>query len=60
MSHASKRPDVSGAPTAENRWRSLPTGIRLEDTIAAKESDPRPDPEAGRDTERDFMLRYGG
>ena len=60
MSQASKRPDASEAPTAENRWRSLPTGIRLEDTIATKESDPPPDPQVGRDTERDFMLRYSG
>jgi hypothetical protein len=60
MSHASKRRDVSDASTAEDRWRSLPTRIRLEDTIAAKESEPPPDPEAGRNTEQDFMLRYSG
>lgn len=43
-----------------NRYRVLPEPVRLEDTIATKDTDPVPDPQRGRDTERDFMLRYAG
>ena len=42
------------------RYRHLPPPVRLEDTVAVKETDPAPDPEGGRDPERDFMLRYAG
>lgn len=42
------------------RYRHLLPPVRLEDTVAVKETDPAPDPEGGRDPERDFMLRYAG
>jgi hypothetical protein len=47
--------------TAEPRpdYRHLPEPVDLDATIATHETDPPPDPEGGRDPERDFMLRYG-
>jgi len=41
-----------------NRWRQLPERVRLEDTCEVQEAAPVPDPLAGQDTERDFMLRH--
>lgn len=38
--------------------RRLPEPVRLEDTVAVHDAAPVPDPHAGQDTERDFMLRY--
>ncbi|WP_337060241.1 hypothetical protein [Kineococcus sp. G2] len=40
------------------RYRALPEPIRLADVVETQESQPVPDPTAGRDPERDFMLRY--
>ena len=42
------------------RWKRLPAPVRLEDTRAMHDAAPVPDPLAGRDTERDFMLRFAG
>ena len=47
------------AAESEGRYRRLPESIRLEDTVATQESGPPPDPNAGRDPETDFTLRYG-
>jgi hypothetical protein len=57
---ASEQSNPSKGLRAKGPYTSLPKGIRREDTIAAKESDPPPDPQAGRDSERDFILRYSG
>ena len=43
-----------------DRYRHLPDPVRLEDTVATKDTGPAPDPDSGRDPERDFMLRYAG
>ena len=43
-----------------NKFRQLPEPIKLEDTVEVKDDSPVADPEAGRDTDRDFMLRYLG
>jgi hypothetical protein len=59
MDQPETRPDQRPDAAAE-RYRRLPEPIAIEDTIPTKEVDPAPDPEAGRDTERDFMLRYAG
>ena len=40
------------------RFRHLPEPTHLEDTITSADVDPVPDPDGGRDTDRDFMLRY--
>lgn len=50
--HSAKAPQPSGL------YDHLPDPIRLADTITSQESDPSPDPDSGRDPERDFMLRY--
>ena len=42
------------------RWKRLPEPVRLEDTREVHDAAPVPDPLAGRDTERDFMLRFAG
>lgn len=42
------------------RYRRLPERVRLEDTIASQETAPAPDPDGGRNPNRDFMLRYAG
>jgi hypothetical protein len=42
----------------ESRFRRLPEPIKLEDTIASQDTDPLPDPEAGHDTDLEFLLRY--
>ena len=41
-----------------NKFRQLPEPVRLEDTVATHDAEPVPDPQAGQDSERDFMLRY--
>jgi hypothetical protein len=43
----------------KDRFKQLPKAVRLEDTITTSDTDPVPDPEGGRDTERDFLVRYG-
>ena len=43
-----------------NKYRHLPEPVKLEETVESKDDSPVPDPQAGRDTERDFMLRYAG
>ncbi len=44
--------------TTQKRFATLPEPVRLEDTVASQDADPAPDPEMGRDTNRDFLLRY--
>jgi hypothetical protein len=41
-----------------SRFATLPAPVRLEDTVATHDVSTPPDPEAGRDTDRDFLLRY--
>ena len=36
----------------------MPEPVSLDDTIATQDTTPAPDPESGRDTDRDFLLRY--
>ena len=43
----------------KDRFAKLPKRVRLEDTITSAETEPVPDPEGGRDTDRDFLIRYG-
>jgi hypothetical protein len=49
-----------GAMAEPNKYRHLPEPVKLEDTVEIMDESPVPDPQAGRDTERDFMLRYAG
>jgi hypothetical protein len=57
---ASKQPYPAKVRTAEGPYTALPEPVRREDLIAVKQADPPPDPDAGRDPDRDFMLRYSG
>lgn len=41
------------------RFSSLPKRVPIEDTVEAVDVRHVPDPEAGRDTDRDFLIRYG-
>ena len=45
---------------AASRYSVLPEPVRLEDTIALVETVAAPDPNGGRDTETEFMLRNAG
>ncbi len=38
-------------------YRSLPPGVRLDDTIASVDADPLPDPRAGRNVDLLLALR---
>lgn len=58
MSTEERRREVESADPRPD-YRRLPEPVDLDDTIATHETDPPPDPEGGRDPERDFMLRYG-
>ncbi len=42
------------------RFRVLPERIDPDTMVISKESEAPGDPEAGRDTDRNFMLRYAG
>ena len=52
-------PDDGAQPASSTRFHELPERVRSEDLVATQEAEPAPDPTMGRDTERDFMLRYG-
>ncbi len=52
-------PGDTGPPVQPARFHELPERVRPEDMVATQEAEPAPDPTMGRDTERDFMLRYG-
>lgn len=41
------------------RFDQLPEPVRLEDMITESDSRDVPDPEGGRDTDRDWLVRYG-
>ncbi len=45
--------------TETRRFSRLPDQIRLEDTVEETDTRPVPDPENGRNTDRDFLIRYG-
>jgi hypothetical protein len=45
--------------TEQRRFSRLPGPIRLEDTVEAVDTRDAPDPEGDRDTDRDFLTRYG-
>jgi hypothetical protein len=49
---------VANDPPQTKRFEVLPKLVKLEDTIASHEVRDALDPEAGRDTDRDFLLRY--
>jgi hypothetical protein len=48
------------AEVRREKYKHLPPPVRLEDTVTSHETEPARDPEGGRDTDRDFMLRHAG
>ena len=46
--------------TAAARFKKLPERILPEDMIETQETEPPQDPEMGRDTDHDFMMRNVG
>jgi hypothetical protein len=47
------------AEPSTGRFEALPEPIDPDSLITTKESSDAPDPEAGRNTDHDFLLRYG-
>ncbi|MGX7682051.1 heme biosynthesis protein HemY [Jatrophihabitans sp. DSM 45814] len=48
-------------PPAEQdpqRFKHLPEHVDPKDLVTSQETEPARDPEGGRDTDRDFMIRY--
>ena len=54
------RQDTAAPEATANRWAALPEPIRIADTITSQETVPARDPEMGRDTETEFLLRNAG
>jgi hypothetical protein len=48
------------SPADPDRFKKLPEHIALEDTIEEKPTVDPPDPNLGRDPEKDFFLRNAG
>lgn len=57
-----RRPSVPPprAPLPPVSYRRLPEPVPYDDLVESKDPFPPPDPTRGRDTERDFLLRYAG
>lgn len=47
-------------PEPADRYATLPSPVRLEDTIAEVDARPVPDPDGGTNPETAFVLRYAG
>jgi hypothetical protein len=41
------------------RFKHLPAPVDPKDLVTTQETEPPPDPEGGRNTDTDFLLRYG-
>ena len=55
-----RQADSSNERKVPARFRTLPERIDPKKMVTSKESEPPGDPQAGHDTNRDFMLRYAG
>jgi hypothetical protein len=49
----------SASHEGNEKYRTLPERVEPEDYVESQPASPAKDPEMGRDTKRDFMLRYG-
>ena len=59
MAETTSTPDPDKLVPAA-RFRRLPERILPEDMISTQETEPPPDPEMGRDTDHDFLMRNLG
>lgn len=41
-----------------DRFKYLPAPVDPKDMVTSQETEPPPDPEGGRNTDTDFLLRY--
>jgi hypothetical protein len=53
-----EEPEAIAPEPDSQRFKRLPERVRLEDTVEIKDTNVARDPEGGRDTDRDFMIRY--
>jgi hypothetical protein len=53
------KPASPTPPPDPERFKHLPEPVKPQDMITSQETEPPPDPEGGRNTDTDFMLRYG-
>jgi hypothetical protein len=60
MDATEEDPDATEPAVNAQRFKRLPERVRLEDTVESKDTNVARDPEGGRDTDRDFMIRYMG
>ncbi len=61
MAKHRREPDCRAEPESDSqRFKWLPERIKVEDTVESHETNPARDPEGGRDTNRDFFIRYIG
>ncbi|MDM7830503.1 heme biosynthesis protein HemY [Cellulomonas edaphi] len=51
---------TDSTPDPADRYRVLPEPVRLVDTVALVDTTTAPDPQMGRDTETEFLLRNAG
>jgi hypothetical protein len=61
MGQTEEERDAIDEPASDpQRFKRLPERIKLEDTVESHDTTAARDPEGGRDTDRDFMIRYSG
>jgi hypothetical protein len=63
MTRRRARPDGRGGQERQRElpdFTRLPEPVRIADTVTSQDVEPPPDPQGGRDTETDFMLRNAG
>lgn len=61
MSADEEEQDAGEEPeSGSQRFKRLPDRVKLEDTVESLDTRATQDPEGGRDTDRDFMIRYSG
>lgn len=58
MAETDTTPQPADGHRPRTEFRRLPEPVRPEDTVTSQDTAALPDPEAGRDTDRDFLLRY--
>lgn len=54
--HAGSQPHQ---PSDPHRFKRLPEHVDIRRTRASQPASPARDPEGGRDTDREFIIRYG-
>jgi hypothetical protein len=61
MSTGKVQPEsTEDSESGQERYKRLPERVRAEDTVETSDTRVPADPEGGRDTDRDFMIRYSG